>query len=119
MGASVGEGHTSVKPGSRSRQKATHPDTAMVSTFLVVAVVALRPLRPRRAGGQSHYRPLSDEACAPLCTARRLAARAVPPKASLRSAGQARRLPYVGLTAIEASPADRTVWCPLPDAPGR
>jgi len=45
----------------------------------MVGVVALRPLRPRRAGGLSHYWPLSDEACAPLYAARRLAARAVPP----------------------------------------
>src|SRR2546426_11157068 len=56
---------------------------------LVVAVVALRPLRPRRAGGQSYSRPMSEKAGAPLCAARRLAARAVPPKASLREAGQA------------------------------
>src|SRR5881396_556394 len=46
---------------------------------LVVGVVAPRPLRPRSAGGLGHYRPLGDEACAPLCAARRLAARAVPP----------------------------------------
>jgi len=45
---------------------------------LVVGVVGLRPLRPRRAGGPSYYRPLADEACAPLCAARRLATRAVP-----------------------------------------
>src|SRR5438093_1873282 len=42
---------------------------------LVVGVVALRPLRPRRAGVPGHYRSLVDEACAPLCAARRLAAR--------------------------------------------
>src|SRR5438093_7970068 len=46
---------------------------------LVVGVVALRPLRPRRAGGPGHYGPLGAEDCAPLCAARRLAARAVPP----------------------------------------
>ena len=46
---------------------------------LVVGVVALRPLRPRRAGGPRHDRSLRHEACAPLCAARRLAARAVPP----------------------------------------
>jgi len=44
-----------------------------------VGVVALRPLRPHRASGPRHYRPLAAEACAPLCAARRLAARAVPP----------------------------------------
>src|SRR5881296_2490467 len=47
---------------------------------LEVGVVALRPLRPRRAAGPSHYRLVADEACAPLCAARRLAARAVPPR---------------------------------------
>src|SRR5213593_4944539 len=51
----------------------------------VVGVVALRPLRPRRAGGPSRYRPLSDEGCAPLCAARRLAARAVPPHRAISS----------------------------------
>src|SRR6266496_5886228 len=49
---------------------------------LVVGVVALRPLRPRRAGGPSRYGRLADEGCAPLCAARRLAARAVPPLGS-------------------------------------
>src|SRR5437867_1758764 len=49
----------------------------------VVGVVALRPLRPRRAGGPSYYPPVADEANAPLCAARRLAARAVPPTTRL------------------------------------
>ncbi len=52
---------------------------------LVVGVVALRPLRPRRAGGPSHYRTPADEGCAPLCAARRLAARAVPPRGAISS----------------------------------
>src|SRR5881296_1037712 len=50
---------------------------------LVVGVVALRPLRPRRAGGPSRYQPLAGEARAPLCAARRLAARAVPPRRTI------------------------------------
>src|SRR5881296_2099924 len=52
---------------------------------LVVGVVALRPLRPRRAGGPSHYRPLADETVAPLYAAQRLAARAVPPRRAISS----------------------------------
>jgi len=52
---------------------------------LVVGGVALRPLRPRRAGGPSHYRPLADKACAPLCAGRRLAVRAVPPRRAISS----------------------------------
>src|SRR5213593_3098445 len=65
-------------------RRSAHPDTAMASS-LMVGVVALRPLRPRRAGGSSRYRPLADEACAPLCAARRLAARAVPPDEAMYS----------------------------------
>src|SRR5258705_13123221 len=55
----------------------------------VVGVVALRPLRPRRAGGSSHHDPSANQACAPLCAVRRLAARAVPPRftAAKRIAG--------------------------------
>src|SRR5213594_628931 len=70
----------------------------------VVGVVALRPLRPRRAGGPAHYRPLVDEACAPLCAARRLAARVVPP-------GFGRRL------AARAVPRRRAISSQCLDAP--
>src|SRR5881409_3435935 len=52
---------------------------------LVVGVVALRPLRPRRAGGRSNYRRPAAEPCAPLCAARWLAARAVPPRRAISS----------------------------------
>src|SRR5881296_3652841 len=61
------------------RARRGHPDSAMACP-IGGGVVALRPLRPSRAGGPSHYRPLANKACAPLCAARRLAARAVPPR---------------------------------------
>jgi len=49
----------------------------------VVGVVALRPLRPRRAGGPESLPAPGGRSCAPLSAARRLAARAVPPRRAI------------------------------------
>src|SRR5213594_5276954 len=72
---------------------------------LVVGVVALRPLRPRRAGGPSHYRCLADEACAPPCVARRLAAQVVPPETPVRDLAVAPNLKKYGLPCRRVSSA--------------
>src|SRR5437867_68866 len=80
----------------------------------VVGVVALRPLRPRRAGGPSHYRAQADEACAPLCAVRRLAARVLPPR------GRISQVPPLADNGRARTGLTRThswLWWYLQDAP--
>src|SRR5437867_10403013 len=93
------------------RRSCSPGEAALSALHLAVGVVALRPLRPRRAGGPSHCRPLAYEACAPLCAARRLAARAVPPCGGISSQGLDAPRVRFGVDFLEAG----RYFCSMPD----